>query len=91
MWELSRLDPDGAISEQHVTSLLSSSVTEETLATDRSIEREHVQSLYKRVVAKGDRWDVVKLFEVYNTRVHFSFFLEKNRERTTRGNHMVYC
>ena len=67
------------VSHNHATSLLSNSVTEETIGTDSSINRKHVESLLLNAMGKGDLWDVVKFFEgLQDESPLFCFSLKRN-------------
>ena len=60
---ISVYDVQRDLSHEHTTSLLNNSVTKETIATDSSINRKHVESLLLNATGKGNLWDVVKLFK----------------------------
>ena len=68
------------VSHEHVTSLLSNSVTEETIATDSSINRKHVESLLLNAMGKGDLWDIFETFRRFTRGKSTFLFLIKKKQ-----------
>ena len=69
------------VTQDEATQLLRASATEEMIAADSSIQRKQVDELLSNVMARGDIWDVIKLFGELKNKCHnFCYAIKKNTQ-----------